>query len=153
MRVRLAALSFSAALSFACIAPSFDNCQAQSLPNVADSQTGVMIVSLSPPVYPPIARTAYIYGDVNLLLHVKEDGKVDSAAVVSGPPLLRAAAQESAQKSKFKYVGCGEAGGSYSVTYTFQLVETGACASTRLPTLTANLKCNTLPTSFNRETT
>jgi TonB family protein len=104
-----------------------------------------MIVSLSPPVYPPIARTAYIYGDVNLLLHVKEDGKVDSAAVVSGPPLLRAAAQESAQKSKFKYVGCGEAGGSYSVTYTFQLVETGACASNAPPDADCQLKVQHAP--------
>jgi hypothetical protein len=129
MRVRLAALSFSAASRFACVALSFDNCQAQSLPNAADSQTGVMIVSLSPPVYPHVARTAYVYGDVNLLLPVKEDGKVDSAAVVRGSPLLRAAAPDSAQKSKFKYVGCGEAGGSHSVTYAFQLVETGACAS------------------------
>lgn len=112
-----------------------------------------MIAELSPPVYPPIARTAYISGDVNLLLHVNEDEIVDSAAVVSGPEMLRPAALESAQKSKFKCAGCGEAGGSYSLIYSFQLAETGACASNAPPGLTAKLKYNTLPTSFNRETT
>jgi hypothetical protein len=92
-----------------------------------------VIAELSPPVYPPIARTAYISGDVNLLLHVNEDEIVDSAAVVSGPEMLRPAALEGAQKSKFKCAGCGEAGGSYSLIYSFQLAETGACASNAPP--------------------
>jgi hypothetical protein len=85
MRLHLTALISLAALTSACLAPSFETCLAQSVQSADDSHTGVVIAELSQPVYPPLARTAYIYGDVNLLLHVKEDGKVDSAAVVSGP--------------------------------------------------------------------
>jgi hypothetical protein len=62
----------------------------------ADAPQGEAVLSkLAKPVYPPIARTAHITGDLELKIEVKEDGTVHSASVLSGPPLLRQAALDS----------------------------------------------------------
>jgi hypothetical protein len=108
--------------------PHCGNCLAQSVQSASDLQNEVLITDLARPVCPPVARAAHISGDANLMLHLKEGGDIESAAIVSGPQLLRPAALESVQKSKFKCAGCGEAGRSYSLTYSFQLIESGCCA-------------------------
>lgn len=85
---------------------------------------------LSTPQYPLLARQARITGDVALTLRVRRDGSVESAVVVSGHPMLRQAAQESAQQSQFDCRGCNQATTSYSMVYTFELGETRYCSTT-----------------------
>ena len=60
----LATLIFSFALTrlpFAAV-----ESQAQNLANMNSSQTGVVVVKLVAPMYPPVARAARIVGDVRL---------------------------------------------------------------------------------------
>jgi Gram-negative bacterial TonB protein C-terminal len=45
------------------------------------------------PFYPPIARTARIQGDVDVQFVVNASGETESVTAVSGPPLLRGAAE------------------------------------------------------------
>lgn len=89
---------------------------------------GVVLTKLIDPVYPPITRTAHISGDVELMLGIRQDGSVETAVVVSGPPLLQKAALTSAQQSTFECHGCGKDLTSYRMIYSFQLVESGCCA-------------------------
>ena len=100
---------------------------AQALPqNATDSRApddGVVLVQLSRPAYPLIARQAYIQGDLKLTLEISPDGTVESAVVNSGPALLvlRQAALLSAQQSKFECRGCSGPVTLHQMTYSFQL--------------------------------
>jgi TonB family protein len=81
---------------------------------------------LSPPKYPPLARTARISGDVKLELQLRPDGTVSSVRVISGHPLLAPAAVESAKGSRFTCYNCVMPS-SYIFTYTFGFREDGDC--------------------------
>ena len=81
-----------------------------------------VMVTLFNPNYPPLASLANITGDVGLKLGVGNDGSIESAVVVSGHPMLRDAALDSARKSRFECPGCREPVTSYSLTYSFRLV-------------------------------
>jgi TonB family protein len=94
----------------------------------ATSKTVVVLKNLYFPVYPPLARQARITGDVTIQIHIRKDGKVESAEVVSGPPMLKQAALESAEKSTFEcegwssgvfVLGCSDVVPSFTLTYTF----------------------------------
>jgi len=87
-------------------------------------QNEVVLTKLSPPVYPPIARQALVKGDIDLMLGIRQDGSVESAVVVDGPPLLWRAALNSAQQSQFECRKCSESVTPYRLVYTFQLVVT-----------------------------
>lgn len=58
-------------------------------------------ISLPKPVYPPIARQAHASGTVVVQVTIDENGKVISAAAVSGHPLLRAVARAAALGARF----------------------------------------------------
>lgn len=58
--------------------------------------------SLPKPPYPPAARALRASGPVSVKLSIETDGSVFSAEAVSGHPLLRASATQTACKSKFK---------------------------------------------------
>lgn len=79
------------------------------------------LVKLSPPIYPALARIARIDGDVKVQLSIGKDGTIESAAVVSGHPLLKPDVLESAQKSTFEFSGCRADGNPYSLIYSFRL--------------------------------
>jgi TonB family protein len=79
----------------------------------------VVLNNVHPPIYPPLARQARIMGDVKILVGVRQDGTVASAEVVSGHPMLKQAALDSAQKSTFLCRDCKGAVTSFTVTYTF----------------------------------
>jgi TonB family protein len=88
----------------------------------AEAQTGVVLVKLSPPVYPPLARQARIAGDVEVNVHVRADGTVASVELWSGHPMLAPAAVESAKNSEYECRGC--TGETESIlTYTFGFIE------------------------------
>lgn len=85
------------------------------------AQSGVITTNLLPPVYPPLARTARIEGDVRVSLAIGTDGEVKSANIVSGNQLLQQAALQSAQQSKFECRGCTESA-TYEMAYSFRLI-------------------------------
>lgn len=98
---------------------------AETYGQVALTQGQVELSKLSPPIYPQMARIARVAGDVEIELSIRQDGSVESAEVVSGPQLLKAAALDSARQSKFECRGCGNAVTSYALKYTFQFVDSG----------------------------
>lgn len=59
------------------------------------------VINTPKPDYPAIARTARAGGAVAVLIVIDEDGNVISATVVSGHPLLRAAAVQAARLATF----------------------------------------------------
>jgi protein TonB len=58
-------------------------------------------ISLPKPSYPQIAKTAGIKGQVTVQVLIDETGKVISATVLNGHPLLRNAAQQAALQARF----------------------------------------------------
>jgi TonB family protein len=87
-------------------------------------QSRVLIAKLSRPIYPPVARQAAITGAVKVMLRIRRDGSVESAAIESGHPLLQQAALESAQQSQFECRECGADTTSYLLVYSFHLADT-----------------------------
>jgi TonB family protein len=74
------------------------------------------------PVYPPIAVSAMVRGDVIVNLVIRPDGSVASASVDSGAPLLRDVALLAAQQAQYECRGCTEVGAPYSLVFTFRVV-------------------------------
>jgi TonB family protein len=89
------------------------------------SQAKVVLTKLFEPTYPLLARQARIAGDVDLMLTIRRDGSVESAVFVSGHPMLKQAALDSAQRSQFECIGCVEAVTSYAQKYKFQITTRG----------------------------
>jgi protein TonB len=54
------------------------------------------------PVYPPIARTAHIQGQVMLEAEISKEGDVINLHVISGPPMLQANAIEAVKQWKYR---------------------------------------------------
>lgn len=89
----------------------------------------VVLTQLFVPIYPPLARQTRITGDVELALKIRGDGSVESVEVVSGHPLLRQAALESAKRSSFRCLRCTEAAVPYRLVYRFQVAEPADCCN------------------------
>jgi TonB family protein len=115
-----------AAFPFAVVRDSFAQAAKPDSP-----QSGIVLANLSAPIYPPLARQTQITGEVNLSLGIRPDGSVESVAVISGHPLLRQAALESAQQSQFECRGCREPLTSYSLVYRFQLTGGDCCTQAK----------------------
>lgn len=98
---------------------------AQDAPPHDAAQSGIVLSRLSPPVYPPLARTARIEGEVRVLIVIDPEGETKSASIVSGNQLLQQAALQSAEQSKFECKGC-TASAQYEVVYSFELLP-GKC--------------------------
>jgi TonB family protein len=79
---------------------------AQVNPSSETPEQHVLLSKLSPPIYPPLARQARISGDVDLELRIRQDGSIESAQAVSGHPMLKEAALDSAKKSEFECRSC-----------------------------------------------
>jgi protein TonB len=58
-------------------------------------------INLPQPQYPAIARQAHVQGPVSIQILVGEEGKVLSAQIVSGNPMLSFAAKEAAMRARF----------------------------------------------------
>jgi protein TonB len=59
------------------------------------------LINAPQPIYPAIAKQAGIQGPVNIQILVDEQGKVISAQVMSGSPMLSPAAKEAATRARF----------------------------------------------------
>ena len=95
---------------------------------IASAQGVVVPLSLSQPAYPPIAEAGRVAGEVEVVVYVKPDGSIQSAMVVSGPPLLSGAALAAARSSQFECRGCTETTTTYSIVFSFQLERTADLA-------------------------
>jgi hypothetical protein len=133
MRLRFQVLTVSmaavAALSSVAATDSFS----QAIAKPVSPPIGVILDKLSQPAYPPLARQILVTGQVNILLGIRQDGSVESAAIVSGPPLLQQSALESTQHSKYQCRHCTEEVTSYTLVFTFQLVPKRCPSPTILP--------------------
>jgi TonB family protein len=107
------------------LSPVIEHALAQSPQSSEAPQSGAVLTKLSDPMYPPLARQARIAGDVDLMLTIRRDGSVESAVVVSGHPMLKQAALDSARRSQFGCGGCSEAVTSYALKYKFQITSRG----------------------------
>ncbi len=93
-------------------------------------QSGLWVESLAEPVYPSLARSARIIGDVELRVKVRRDGSVISAEIVSGPAMLQESARASALKSRFRcWPECIDETTTGVVTYTFGTREGSCCCN------------------------
>jgi TonB family protein len=54
------------------------------------------------PSYPPAASAAHVQGEVKLEASVDSHGNVVSVRVISGPPVLREAAMDAAQRWRYR---------------------------------------------------
>ena len=108
---------------FLALAATTTNAQSGNAHSPADEIT---IVSLPPPIYPQMARIASIFGDVRISVKVRPDGTVESAAPMSGHPVLTQAALDSARQTLF---ACGRctATESFEMLYSFQIVDGNNC--------------------------
>lgn len=121
MRIRF----LSSALLVIGFGACFGNLHGQS-PQKSDALQ-VVIANLRDPVYPRIARVAGVHGDVILALRIRPDGTIESLEYVSGPPLLKQAALDSAEETKFACQQCVIGPVSYSLVYSFQLSNENCC--------------------------
>jgi len=90
---------------------------------------GVVLTNLFQPVYPPLALQARVSGSVDLTVGVRQDGSVESAIANDGPSLLKQAALDSAQHSKFECRGCTAMVTPYRLVYSFELGPTEHCST------------------------
>jgi len=102
---------------------------AQTDGSTSVAQGEVVLTKLANPLYPPLARQTRTVGDVELLLEVRDDGRVQSAVALKGHPLLKPAALDSAQHSQFECRKCSGGTVSYSIVYTFQLIGSEGCCT------------------------
>jgi hypothetical protein len=71
--------------------------------------------------YPPIALAAHVEGEVTLVVELRGDGTVRDVTVESGPPMLRAASIEGAQKNSYTCRACAQSSAKVRLTYSFKL--------------------------------
>lgn len=104
----------------------FRVCVGKAVAQGAQQEVYIEPGELSPPNYPPLARTARISGDVQLEIQLRPDGTASSVRVISGHPLLAPAAVDSAKNSRFACYNC-VIPSTYIFTYTFGFREDGDC--------------------------
>jgi len=90
----------------------------------AQTSDDVAVVAAVAPVYPAIAPAAHAIGDVTIDVKIDASGKVTTAHVVHGHPLLRAASEAAARR--WKFVAVKESIGERTVQLTFTFLETKA---------------------------
>jgi hypothetical protein len=84
------------------------------------------VAKLEPPVYPPMALAARVWGDVILNVMLASDGSSSAAVTIeSGPAMLRQAAINSATGSQFQANPENQSG--YRLVYRFALDQTAKC--------------------------
>lgn len=101
---------------------------AQTVSTLETPKDKVSVVSLSAPVYPPMAHLANVMGEVEVKLEIRKDGSVASADVENvrsstalGTKMLPQAAVDSARKSVFECHQCGDDLTPYTLVYTFEI--------------------------------
>lgn len=83
------------------------------------------------PVYPQIAQSARIAGDVEVAIDVRADGSVAAADAMAGPPLLRESSAQAARRATFWCRDCPPGGARYSLYVTYRIVPDGCADAMR----------------------
>ena len=60
------------------------------------------LISTVPPVYPPMARSQHVAGDVRIDALIDAHGRVSAMKVVSGPTILQQAAMDALRQWKYE---------------------------------------------------
>jgi TonB family protein len=83
-------------------------------------------VKMVTPIFPSMAKKSNIEGRVTVEVEMDEEGNITSAKAVSGPQLLRKAAEDAARRSKFKPAMFGSLPRKAigTITYNFTLKPT-----------------------------
>lgn len=102
---------------------------AQGAPQAAAPESLPRIIKLPPASYPAMALAAKVFGQVELSIVVRTDGNVDSVAVLSGPPMLRGPAVESAKQMQFECANCTASSNQFRILYKYELIEAYTCES------------------------
>lgn len=98
------------------------SCAAQTPGSSGTEDNAVVMNRLAPLTYPSIALSARVSGDVEVMVGIRPDGGVESAAAVSGPALLQRAASDNARQSQYECRNCIESVTQLRLVYTFQIV-------------------------------
>ena len=119
-------LSFPTLLVILSIAssPLLSAQQTPASPNT-ESKGSVILLELSQPLFPQMARIANVEGEVDVNVIVQPDGRTE-AFVTDGHPLLRQSALDSARHSRFECRLC-TAPLSYQLVYVFKRVDGDCC--------------------------
>ena len=108
-----------------CLFVTSANASAQSTAGSDKAQTGPVLITLSTPKYPALARMAHIIGEVKVTAIIRRDGTIELAEA-TGHPLLKQAALESVQKSTFECRGCTKEA-TRLLTFSFEIKDEGDC--------------------------
>jgi TonB family protein len=90
-------------------------------PAVAQPDAAIVPVEWPRPVYPQIAQSARVQGDVEVAVDVRPDGSVAAVEVVRAIPLLDHAVVNAVRRARFACRGCGAGVHRYSLYVTFRL--------------------------------
>jgi TonB family protein len=101
LRISVSPLSIAAVQPPAPPAPSTDSPAPRMIDGTVMQATRIKIVT---PVYPALAKTARIQGDVKFLVTIAADGTVQDAELESGQPLLAEAAKDAVMQWVYKPV-------------------------------------------------
>lgn len=89
------------------IVASRASAQAQKTDTTEAHKKEVTVLKYVVPIYPAIAKTARIGGDVTLSFTVEKDGTVSNVHVVGGPPMLVQTSVDTIKQWKFQCLSCG----------------------------------------------
>lgn len=98
MKIQTRVIVSAAALALA--AASFVT--AESERRLTSEESIAAAVSKAQPEFPAMAKQLKLEGEVVLLAHVSEDGKVEKVETVSGNPILSRSAQDALMRWKFQ---------------------------------------------------
>ena len=94
--------------------------------SLASDQSSIqnpVVLSAIAPGHPQIAKAANAYGEITVEVKIDENGKVDSAAAVSGHELLRKASENAAKQWLFSPATDGSQGRTSSLTFAFRRID------------------------------
>lgn len=74
----------------------------QSEKHLSNEQSMAAAVSKAQPEFPPMAKQLKLEGEVVLMAHVSEEGRVEKVEPVSGNPILIRSAQDALMRWKFQ---------------------------------------------------
>jgi TonB family protein len=90
-------------------------------PAAAQTAATIIPIEWAQPIYPQIAQSANVQGDVEVAVDVRPDGAVQNVEVVRGAPLITHAAAMAAKSMRFTCRECGPGVHRYSLYVTFKL--------------------------------
>jgi TonB family protein len=85
-----------------CLNPAWSSQSTPQRTVIPPGEAAALLLSKTPPLYPPIARAARVSGTVVLQVTISQTGLVENLRVVSGEPMLQQAALEAVKSWKYK---------------------------------------------------